>query len=177
MYKFGQNPSIRSWDRVKTSHLWTIWALLWPWKWGQGHQNLSSSFPCHKNIHIQVWSKLTQSFRRQRADKPFSNNLSLKVTLKIGSRSPKSNQFFSMSWQYSCASLVKIHPFIQEIGCRQAIFQLSTHVTLKIGSRSPKSNQFFYMSQQYRCASLVKIHLFLQEIWCRQAIFQHFPTI
>ena len=105
--------------------------------------------------------------------KLFSNNLSLSLTLKMGSRSSKSNHFFSMSQQYRCTSLVKIHTFIQETGCRQAISNnLSPHVTLKMGSRPPKSNQFFYMSKQYKCASLVKIHSFLQGIGCRKAIFQ-----
>ena len=47
------------------------------------------------------------------------------VTLKMGSRSQKSNQFLSLSQQYSCTSLVKIHLFIQEIGYRKAIFQQS----------------------------------------------------
>ena len=52
-------------------------------------------------------------------------NLSPSVTLKMGSRSPKSNQFLSLSQQYSCTSLAKIHPFIPKIGCRKAIFQQS----------------------------------------------------
>ena len=52
-------------------------------------------------------------------------NLSPSVNLKMGSRSPKSNQFLSLSQQYSCTSLVKIHPFILEIVCRKAIFQQS----------------------------------------------------
>ena len=60
---------------------------------------------------------------RVQISKPFSNNLSPPVTLKIGSRSSKSNQFFCISKQYGCASLVKIHLFLQETGCRQAIFQ------------------------------------------------------
>ena len=59
---------------------------------------------------------------RTRDYAPFSNNLSPPVTLKMGSRSPKSNQFFYMSQQYRCASLVKIYLFLQEIGCGQAIF-------------------------------------------------------
>ena len=119
---------------------------------------------------MQVWSQSTNSFRRQGADKPFSNNLSLSVTLKWGSRSPKSNQFLSMSQQYRCTSLVKS---IIHSGDRvQTSHFPSTHMTLKMGSRSPKANQFFYMTQQYRCVSLVKIQLFLQEIGCRQAIFQ-----
>ena len=52
-------------------------------------------------------------------------NLSPSVTLKMGSWSPKSNQFLSLSQKYSCTSLVKIHPFILKIGCRKAIFQES----------------------------------------------------
>ena len=124
---------------------------------------------------MQVWSKSTHSFRRQGADKPFANNLS--VALKMRSWSPKSNKFFSMSQQYSCTNLVKIHPFIQEIGCRHSFSNnLISHVTLKMGSRSPKSDQFFYMSQQYKCLSLVKIYLFLQEIGCRQAFSQPFSN-
>ena len=114
---------------------------------------------------------------------PFFNNLSPCVTLKIGLKSPKSNQFFSMSQQYRCTSLVKIQQFILEIGCRQAIFQqsepppphlppLSNPLTLKMGSRSPNSNQFLSLSQQYSCRSLVKCRPFILEIGCRQAIFQ-----
>ena len=79
---------------------------------------------------MQVWSKSVHSFKRQGADKPFFNNLSPCVTLKMGSRSPKSNQFFFMSQQYSFASLVKIHPFLHEIGCRQDIFQQSKPLCL-----------------------------------------------
>ena len=104
------------------------------------HQNLISYFSCHNNIVVQVWSKSIHSFIRKGADKcrwwgQFSNNLSPCVTLKMGSRSPKSNQFFSMSQQYRCTSLVKIHSFILEIGCRQAIFQQSEpSCDLKMGS-------------------------------------------
>ena len=43
----------------------------------------------------------------------------------MGLRSQKSNQLLSLSQQYSCASLVKIHPYIQQIACRQAIIQQS----------------------------------------------------
>ena len=66
---------------------------------------------CPKNTAVQVWSKSTHSFRRQGADKPFSTNLTLSVSLKMESRSSKSNQFFSMSQQLRCRSLVKIHSF------------------------------------------------------------------
>ena len=109
----------------------------------------------------------------------FPTNLSPPVTLKKGSRSSKSNQFFYMSQHCRCASLVKIYSFLQEIGCGQAIFQQSKPSCYL---ENPKSNQFFYMSQHCRCASLVKIYSFLQEIGIeidnrnrdrdRQAIFQ-----
>ena len=94
-------------------------------EWGQGHQNLISSFTCPSIVDVQVWSKSIHSYKRQNANKPFPNILSPPVTLKMGSRSPKSNQFGYMSQQYKCASLVKIYSFLQEIGCGQAIFQQS----------------------------------------------------
>ena len=121
---------------------------------------------------MQVWSKSIHSFMIGCRQAIF-NNLSPCVTLKMGSRSPKSNQFFSMLQQYRYTSLVKILPFILVIGCRQAIFQQSEHhVTLKMGSRSPKSNQLLSLSQKYSCTSLVKIHPFILEVGCRKAIFQ-----
>ena len=94
-------------------------------KWGQGNQNLISSLTCPSVVDEQVWSKSIHSYKRQGADKPFSNNLSPPVTLQMGSKSPKSNQFFHMSQQYRCASLVKFYLFLQELGCGQAFFQQS----------------------------------------------------
>ena len=43
------------------------------------------------------------------------HTLKVAVTLKIGSRSPKSNQLVSSSQQCICASLVKICPSVQKI--------------------------------------------------------------
>ena len=91
----------------------------------------------------------------------------------MGSRSPKSNQFFSMSQQYNCK--VCSNPFIHSgdrVHTNHFPTNLSLLVTLKMETRSPKSNQFFYMSQHCRCANLVKILSFLQEIGCGQAVFQ-----
>ena len=48
-------------------------------------------------------------------DKPFSNNLSPPVTLKMGPWSPKSNQHFSPSQWYICVSLAKICSSNKEI--------------------------------------------------------------
>ena len=61
---------------------------------------------------------------------PFSNNLSPPVTLKMGSRSPKSNQHFSPSQWYICASLA-ICPFNKEIECRQVATPMPTGSALK----------------------------------------------
>ena len=100
-------------------------------------------------------------------------NLSPSVTMKMGSRSPKSNQFLSRSQQYSCTSWSKsIHSFWRQGAEKPYSNNLSPPVILKMGSRSHKSNQFFFILLQYSCASLVKIHPFLHEIGCRQAIFQ-----
>ena len=135
---------------------------------GQGHQILISSFPCLNNIVVQLWSNPFIHSGDRVHTNHFQTNLSSPATMKMGSRSPNSNQFFYMSQHCRCASLVKIYSFLQGIE-KPFSNNLSPPVTLKMGSRSPKSNQFFYMSQQYRCASLVKIYSFLQEIGCRQA--------
>ena len=34
------NPPIGSGDRVQTRLIFTVFIVWWPWKWGQGHQNL-----------------------------------------------------------------------------------------------------------------------------------------
>ena len=43
------------------------------------------------------------------------------VTLKIRSRSPKPNQLFIMSQCYIHANLVKIHPPVHKISCKQSV--------------------------------------------------------
>ena len=64
---------------------------MWPWKLGQGHQNLvnSSSRPNVKSR--QIWIKNISRWQKKHAKFP-SN-----VTLKIGSRSPKPSQLFITS--------------------------------------------------------------------------------
>ena len=86
------------------------------------------------------------------------------ATLKIRSRSPKSNHLFLPSQQCIHASLVKIHPLVQEITHIPYFGQSKVPVTLKIWSRSPKSNQRFLHSQQCIHANLVKIHSLVQKI-------------
>ena len=87
--------------------------------------------------------------------------LSLTVTLKIRSRSPKPIQLFIMSKCYIHANPVKIRQLVHEILCTQATFgsNLAVYVlqTLKKRPWSPKSNQLFIMSQCYIHANLVEI--------------------
>ena len=54
-------------------------------------------------------------------------SLSPAMTLKIRSRSPKPKQLFIMSQCYIHANLVKIHPTVHEISCKQG----SVTLTLK----------------------------------------------
>ena len=67
---FGQSPSFGSRDRVQTS-FWSKFdkVLLWPWKRGQCHQNLNTSFPCPNGVYVQVWLKSIHWFRRETTDK------------------------------------------------------------------------------------------------------------
>ena len=107
--------------------------------------------------------------------------LSLKVTLKIRSRSPKSIQLCIMSKCYIHANLVKIRQLVYDIVRRSTFLlkfgSLSPALTLKNRSRSPKSKQFFIMSQCYIHANLVEICQPVPEIWCTQALGLKFGSL
>ena len=97
------------------------------------------------------------------------------LTLKNRSRSPKSNQLFTMAQCYIHANLVEICQPVHEIWCTQALLDefgsLSPAVTLKIRSRSPKPNQLFIMSQCYIHKNLVKIRPPVHEIsWKQESV-------
>ena len=53
--KISQNPSFGSRGRCFWQKL-TFRLLVWPWIWGQGHQNLIISFPHPNNVSMPVWS-------------------------------------------------------------------------------------------------------------------------
>ena len=94
-------------------------------------------------------------------------SLSLTVTLKIRSSSPKPNLFFSLSQYYIHVKVFKIHqPFHDSVGKHvlASIWQFKSTVILKIRSRSPKPNQLFMVSRYYIRANLVKIHQPVHEI-------------
>ena len=104
------------------------------------------------------------------------------VTLKIRSRSSKSNHVFHPYWWYICASLVKFHPLVEEILCTQTFYFINKAplgsflsiynvVTLKIRSRSQKSNHFFATSLWCICASSVKFQPLVEEILCTQTFY------
>ena len=101
--------------------------------------------------------------------------LSLAVTLKIRSRSPKPIQLFIMSKCYIHANLVEFHQLVHDIVHTSTFWlkfgSLSPTVTLKIRSRSPKPNQLFIMSKCYIHANLVKIHPPVHEIsWKQESV-------
>ena len=104
------------------------------------------------------------------------------VTLKMRSRSLKSNHFFPMSQQnpsFGSRDRVQTSFFWSnfdnskcwcdlenEVKITKAHFYSLYRVTLKIRSRSPKSNQIFKPSQRYN-----RIRHLVQEIGCRQVFF------
>ena len=62
------------------------------------------------------WWESSQRFKRYiNFSEIFTFYLSPLVTLKMRSRSPKSNQLLSLSWWYIYVSLEKIYPLVQEI--------------------------------------------------------------
>ena len=69
-------------------------------------------------------------FRENRCPPPpkpvYGGNFSHEaVTLKIMSRSPKSNKLLILSDLYRHANLVTFHPMVHEITCRQTLFGLN----------------------------------------------------
>ena len=116
--------------------------------------------------------------------------LSLALTLKIISRSPKPIQLFIMSKCYIHANLVKIQLFMRYWANKQLFMRywahstfwlkfgnLSPAVTLKNRSRSPKPNQLFIMSQCYIHANLVIIQPLIHEISCKEESVALMPTL
>ena len=113
--------------------------------------------------------KFNQNLFTGSEDKKSGNEIShlkkVVVTLKIKSRSPKSNQLFTTSQHCIFASFIKICSLVQKIKSGNEISHLKkVAVTLKIKSRSPKSNQLFTASQHCIYASLVKICPLVQKI-------------
>ena len=80
-------------------------------------------YPCKSG-----WNLLTSSWDGgHKYFLAYIGSLSPAVTLKIWSRIPKPNQLFIVSQCYIHANLVKIHPQVHEISCKQE----SVTLTLK----------------------------------------------
>ena len=104
------NLSIHSGDKVRTSifqHSLTTCGLKSRVKVTKIYQGFCA-FP--NDISVQIWFKSIHPFRRYGADKPFFYYLWPHVTLKMGSRLPKSNQFFAISQWHTCERFVQIRP-------------------------------------------------------------------
>ena len=84
------------------------------------------------------------------------------MTLKMGTRSPKTLHVLTLSQRYIHSSLMNNHPF--SFLAIKATF-VNRLVTLKIRSRSPKYSKSFRLSLRYTCASLVGIKTKMQEIY------------
>ena len=102
-------------------------------KTGQSLQNLISFhhvpmlYPCKSgwNLPTSSWDIVhTNTFWLK------FGSLSPAVTLKVMSRSPKLNQLFIMSQCYIHANLVRIHPPVHEISCKQESVTLTPTPTL-----------------------------------------------
>ena len=114
----------------------TFLDLLWPWKCGQCHQNLIRTFASPKDISVQVKLKSIRPFRRQRADKSFFKILWPLVTLKMGSRSTKSNQFFCIFWWCVCIKFCQ-NPY-NPVGDRVPTRHFLTSWDLENGVNAPR---------------------------------------
>ena len=97
--------------------------LVFPWKLGQGHQNLISSL-LYPNYSWKFGKNPTTGSKyivwTRQCNRIFSFYTAM--TLKIRSRSPKSVQFFVMSQIYKLyihANLVRIWPLVHKILHRQ----------------------------------------------------------
>ena len=94
------------------------------------------------------------------------------VTLRMRSRSSKSNQLLGLSHWYIHTSLVTFCPICSKANkkllcrCQHSKFiSLRPPVTFKMGSKSPKLNQPFGLSQWCTHTILVNFHTMIQEIW------------
>ena len=93
-------------------------------------------YPCKSgwNLPTSSWDMVhTSTFGLK------CGSLSPTVTLKIRSRSPKSNQLFIMSQCYIHANLVKIHSPVHEISCKQESVTSTPTLTPTPTGSAPKT--------------------------------------
>ena len=130
---------------------------------------------CHKGSYYCCVMKYSCVFRENRCLPPpkpvYDGNFSHEaVTLKIRSRSPKSNKLLIMFDLYRLANLVIFHPMIHEKTCRQTLFGLNLVDKVWQWPWKPDQGiQLFITSKCYIHANLVKIRQLVHEILGTQA--------
>ena len=94
--EFEENPTTGSRDILNTR--------LWPWKWGQGHQNLNMSSTCHYDIYTQVRWISIHLFKKYLNFSKLINFCRLVIDLENGggSLSPNHYQLFIFSSSLKC---------------------------------------------------------------------------
>ena len=100
------NPPIGSGDIAQTRLIFTVFIVCWPWKLGQGHQNLINSFNYPNDTIHKVWSESIIWFKRWCADKLFFGQ---NVTFKMLVWSWKWGQGHQNLISFSCFSGVLVH--------------------------------------------------------------------
>ena len=131
----------------------TFKVLVWPWKWGQGHQNLITSFPCQ--IH-----ELVQEIECRQG-------LFLVFIVWWPWKLGQVHQNLIKSFNYPNDTIYKVWPesMIQEIACRQAVF--GQNLTFKVLVWPWKWGQGHQnLITSFSC----QIHELVQEIECRQGL-------
>ena len=172
----GQNPYIGSIQKQTANKALNSVVTL---KFGQGYRNLITFSPHPNNVSLADLSKSMHWFTRYTADKAHFHSFNNVVTMKIGSRSPNSDQIVYLfiypndttheAWSESII-------WFKSLGADKLL--LSQNLTFKVpmwtwkwGQRHQNLNTFFLLYQRYFYASLVKVHLFVQKIECWQCSF------
>ena len=91
--------------------------------------DVEKSFLFLRDLFHYKLIKYSSVFRENRCPSPpkpaYGGNFCHEaVTLKIRSRSPKSNKLLILSNLYKLANLVTFHPMVHEVTCRQTLFGL-----------------------------------------------------
>ena len=115
----------------------TVFIVRWPWKLCQSQQNLINSFNYPSDTKHKVWPEIIIWFKRQGADKRFWSKFDIQsagVTLKIRSRSLKSNHFFPMFHWCFCTGFVSksIYWCRRQSADKAHFYSLYSVVTFKI---------------------------------------------
>ena len=107
---FKKLAQIHSGDMFREG-IFNIFNLTWPWKWGQGHQNLLSFFLFFSTSQFYICASLVKENPFQEISGRLGNfhYFLPPVTLKKRSWSPKYNKFFRITLRYLCTRLVQIH--------------------------------------------------------------------